>query len=347
MVGSGGVAKSVTVCGGEGATLPATVQRMCRVLAYLGPRVSLADLVTRPANSLVNQSFDPEFHDYMQLGGTGFASWVEGSPDERRPLVYKSCQPAFYDKNLASMCAKLQTNNLLAHIRATGYSPSASINDDNCHPFIYPKLSLALAHNGGLPGWRGMLLDILAASDPAIVAQLCGSTDTEPLYCLLMSQYADPTANMQPDEIIDGLTKFMRKLVEIKRKNGNTRYAKLKFFLADGRDIVVANLGLGYDYAPEIDRGWEELLEAGKGTPERKLAGVVEPVWYLAGSGYGLHDDQFSMKTLWDARTDEVIISSEPLTRDRSDWRRVPFQHVVFFERTAAGCSAKVEKLSF
>ena len=228
------------------------VRAMCRVIGYVGPPVLLADLITKPANSLVNQSFDPEYHDYMQLGGTGFASWQNGSPDEARPLIYKSCQPAFYDNNLHQICNKLLTTNVLAHIRATGYSPSTSINDDNCHPFIYPNVRLALAHNGGLPGWRGMLPDILAAGRPSIVSQLTGSTDTEPLYCLLMSQFEDPAANMDADEIIDGLSRFMKKLVEIKRKHGNAKQAKLKFFLADGNDLVVANIGLGFDYIKDI-----------------------------------------------------------------------------------------------
>jgi glutamine amidotransferase len=329
---------------------------MCRVLGYLGPPVLLADLLTRPANSLVNQSFDAEHHDLLQLGGTGLASWDRTGPDAQEPLLYKSCQPAFYDRNLASVCSKLRTTNLLAHIRATGYSQSAAINDENCHPFIYPKMRLALAHNGGLPGWRDMLRAIVGASKPDIVRQLSGSTDTEPLYALLMSQYDDPTADMKPAEIIDGLRKFMQRILEIKRDHDNVKQAKLKFFLADGNDLVVANIGLGFDFAKEIDAPWEELLKAKKGTPEYALSGVVEPVWYLAGKDYGLHDDQYTFGTVSNGAgsngagsndMDAVVISSEPLTRDPSDWTAVPFQHVVFFRRTDSGCDVTVEKLEF
>ena len=79
---------------------------MCRVLAYLGPSVRLSDLITRPSNSLINQSFDAEYHHLMQVAGAGFASWEKGSPNEREPLIYKSAKPAFYDKNLQALCAK-------------------------------------------------------------------------------------------------------------------------------------------------------------------------------------------------------------------------------------------------
>ena len=111
------------------------------------------------------------------------------------------------------------------------------------------------------------------------MSQLTSSTDTELLYSLLMSQYEDPSANMEADEIIDGLSRFMQKLIEIKRMQGNTQQATLKLFLADGGDLVVANLGLGFDNAHSIETPWEELLSAPRGTPEHGLAGVVEPVY--------------------------------------------------------------------
>jgi glutamine amidotransferase len=324
---------------------------MCRVLGYLGPKVRLADLITRPKNSLINQTFDAEYHHMLQLAGGGFASWEKGTPDERDPLIYKSCQPAFYDKNLQALCAKLETNNLLAHVRATGYSHRASVHDDNCHPFLYPGFRLALAHNGGLPGWREMRSDIMAASKPEIVAHLAGSTDTETLYCLLMSQYEDPTRDMDSDEIIDGLARFMRQIIAIKQRHKNGGLAKLKFFLADGNDLVVANIGLGFDYATEIDTAWEDVRHAKPGTREHKIAGVIEPVWYLSGSDYGEMADgdragQFTMRQRGSAATDAVVISSEHLTEDASEWTPVEFQDVVFFRRGDEGCQVEVQRLA-
>lgn len=320
---------------------------MCRVLGYLGPSVPLEDLMTKPANSLVNQSFDAEYHHLLQLGGTGFASWEKGSLHEEDPLIYKSCQPTFYDKNLRAICAKTRTTNLLAHIRATGYSDRASISEDNCHPFRYPGYRLALAHNGGLPGWRPMLQDILGSCKPEVVAHLSGSTDTEPLYCLLMSQYEDPGADMDVDEIIDGLERFMKQVVQIKRRHGNAKIAKLKFFLADGNDLIVANMGLGTDYAAEIHESWDQLRHAPPGSPEFTLAGVIEPVWYLAGDDYANYEGTYEMAVCNADDASTVIIASEHLTDRPDDWGRVPFQHVVFVAREGERCSVTVRALDF
>jgi glutamine amidotransferase len=320
---------------------------MCRVLAYLGPQLELADLMTKPKNSLVNQSFDARFHHLLQLGGSGFASWEEGSPNETRPLIYRSAKPTFYDKNLSAICENVRTNCLLAHIRATGYSDQASVNEDNCHPFLYPGFRLALAHNGGLPGWRDMLQDIAAASKPAIVRHLSGSTDTEPLYCLLMSQYEDPTADMDGEEILAGLTRFMKQVRDIKKRHGNTKIAKLKFFLADGNDLVVANMGLGENYASEIDGDWDELRQHEPGTREFTLAGVKEPVWYLAGDDYADFEGSYQMRAREGDGASTVIVASEPLTAEADAWKRVPFNHAVFIQRTDGGCRISTAPLEF
>ena len=320
--------------------------RMCRVLAYLGSRVGLDELITKPANSLVNQSFDPEHHHLLQLAGTGLASWDAEGRRPDTPFVYKNSRPSFYDRSLQSLCDHMATTNLLAHIRATSYR-QASVHDENCHPFVYPKFRLALAHNGGLPGWRDMLRDIVDACDPKVVRHLAGSTDTEPLYCLLMSQYADPTADMGVDEIVAGLTKFMRKIRDIKKKHDNRKVAKLKFFLADGNDLVVANMGLASDYAAAVERSHDELVQAPLGSPERTLAGVIEPVWFLAGRDYGLHHGEYRMAETSDDVVDSVIVSSEQLTAREEDWKAVGFQQVVVFRRQPSGCSVQVSTLRF
>ncbi|MDP7039965.1 MAG: class II glutamine amidotransferase [Myxococcota bacterium] len=318
---------------------------MCRVIGYLGPSVSLEDLLTKPANSLVNQSFDAEYHHLLQLGGSGFAAWQKGSPYEDEPLLYKSSQPAFFDKNLQAICRKTRANNVLAHIRATSYSDKAIISDENCHPFLYPGFRLALAHNGGLPGWRSMLQDIIAECKGEIVARLSGSTDTEPLYALLMSQYEDPTRDMDVQEIVGGLQRFMDVLLHIKKKHDNKKVAKLKFFLADGNDLVVANLGFGPDYATAIDQPWEELRHAKPGSTDFTLAGVVEPVWYLKGDDYQQYEGTYDMRVEDGDEASTIIVSSEPLTADQSHWTQVPFQHAVHFSRKEGRCKAQVEKL--
>jgi len=311
----------------------------------LGPSIALEELLTKPKNSLVNQSFDPEYHHLLQLGGSGLASWDKHSPHGGEPLLYKGAKPTFYDRNLASLCRSVRSDNLLAHIRATGYSDRASIHDENCHPFLYRGFKLAMAHNGALPGWRSMLKDILAACKPEVVAHLSGSTDTEPMYCLLMSQFDDPSADLDVDEILAGLRSFMQTILDIKRRHKNSDIAKLKFFLADGDDLVVANMGLGPDFATSIEASWDELRHFDHDSPEFRLAGVLEPIWYLAGDDYSRYEGTYDMKVADGEEASTIIVASEHLTEDHASWKRIPFQHVAYFKRSGDACSIGMQRL--
>lgn len=320
---------------------------MCRVLAYLGPSLPVADLLLRPANSLVHQSFDPKYKDLLQLSGSGFASWEQGSLHEREPLLYKSATPPRSDPELRAICGSAFTTALLAHVRAVKAGNHAPVDTRSCHPFIYPGYRLALAHNGELPGWPELRDDILEASRPEVVANLAGPTDTEALYCLLMSQFDDPKAELGADEIRAGIEQLMSALLAIKRRNDNTSRAKLKLFLANGNSIVVANIGLGVDYATTIDRTWDELHTFPVWSPEFELAGVVEPVWYLAGRDFAKYGQSYDMAACDPEDADTMIVASEPLAADRRHWQSIPFQHIATIERHGDRLRARVEPWDF
>jgi len=51
---------------------------MCRFVLYQGPEIPLADLVTRPRNSLINHSFDSEWRE--EAGDEGTAIIVSSEP---------------------------------------------------------------------------------------------------------------------------------------------------------------------------------------------------------------------------------------------------------------------------
>ena len=56
---------------------------MCRVLAYLGRPLPLADVLYETDNSLVRQAHDPKMTAVMNLAGFGFAAWDEIVPPGR------------------------------------------------------------------------------------------------------------------------------------------------------------------------------------------------------------------------------------------------------------------------
>src|SRR3546814_16328457 len=95
---------------------------MCRVLAYIGPEIPLASLLTEPANSLINQSLDPEAHPDLQLAGWGFGAWGEHLLNPEAPLLYHRPLAAFYDDTVDGLIPSLQVNTMLAQFRAAAYN---------------------------------------------------------------------------------------------------------------------------------------------------------------------------------------------------------------------------------
>jgi glutamine amidotransferase len=137
----------------------------------------------------------------------------------------------------------------------------------------------------------------------------------------------------------------MKKVVELKRRHDNRRIAKLKLFLADGNDLVVANLGLGPDFAPVIDESWEELREAEVGTMDFTLAGVSEPVWFLTGDHYADYEGTYEMRVRDPGAATTAIVASEQLTADADDWQRVGLNHAVVIRRSGPHVDVDVRKL--
>ncbi|NER25791.1 MAG: hypothetical protein F6J96_34880, partial [Symploca sp. SIO1C2] len=116
---------------------------MCRVLAYIGEPIQISQLLLKPDNSMVNQTFDPEDHYMIQLAGFGLATWSKGTLSEEYPLIYKGIKPPFYDRNLGSLCERHETNVLLCHVRGL-----SRIYVDKLYLYILPNsLVLVLARS--------------------------------------------------------------------------------------------------------------------------------------------------------------------------------------------------------
>lgn len=71
---------------------------MCRFVGYLGAEVMLADLISRPANSLIRQSYKAK-ERREPLNGDGFGlRWYEPDVAEG-PCVFTSITPAWSNLN--------------------------------------------------------------------------------------------------------------------------------------------------------------------------------------------------------------------------------------------------------
>ena len=280
---------------------------MCRVLAYLGQPLLLDDLLYEPDNSFIKQTLAPQMLDILNLAGFGMAAWDEGlhTPDE--PLVYKAPTLPLFNPNLRMLAGKIRPRALIAHIRGVRSRAQAIINRENVHPFLFQGTRLVMAHNGDLARFSEIRFDLVRHVLPCFAAQVTGTTDSEWIYALLLSQLDNP-AEPSVEDVTGALQRTCRLLREILDARGIDLASPLNLLMSDGRYVVASRLVLNFGcYDDEL-------------RPEHL---VYHSLWYTHGLRYGTHDGEF--QTVGGAaNTNAVIVSSEPLTRDTSTWVEVP-----------------------
>lgn len=90
---------------------------MCRLLAYQGPPLAVADLLYQPAYSLIKQSYDA--HEMAEpLNGDGFGLGWYAPDTSPEPAVFTAVTPAWNNRNLRYMAPKLVSPCICAHVRA-------------------------------------------------------------------------------------------------------------------------------------------------------------------------------------------------------------------------------------
>lgn len=121
---------------------------MCRFVYYQGLPISLGALLTKPENSLINQSVHSK-EGREPLNGDGFGvAWYQ--LDSEQPAVFKSITPAWSNQNLREIARVVRSPRILGHVRSA--SPGSNVAESNSHPFRHKNLSFM--HNGLLQGFR-------------------------------------------------------------------------------------------------------------------------------------------------------------------------------------------------
>ena len=108
---------------------------MCRVLSYLGYPVLVEDLLYKPDNSFIKQTYHPIYMPHLlNLAGFGLVAWNDELPNTSLPFIYKTDQLPFYDENLRNLTQKISPSCLLTHIRGVPYSDRKIVSKQNVHP---------------------------------------------------------------------------------------------------------------------------------------------------------------------------------------------------------------------
>ncbi|MEO8400287.1 MAG: class II glutamine amidotransferase [Gammaproteobacteria bacterium] len=283
---------------------------MCRILSYLGQPILLEELLYKPDNSFIKQSYHPKYMSYLlNLAGFGMVAWDANSCNLDLPYIYKTTHLPFYDENLRNLAAKISSHCLLAHLRGVSYSDQQIVSQENVHPFLFKDTTVALAHNGVLIDFEKIRFDLLEYIKPEYQKNIHGTTDSEWIYAIFLSHLEKPKENIySSNDIIKAIIDTLKILQKVRHKHNITTASPVNLFISDGNFIAATRFVFDY--------GWRPL----NATASTHFS--YHSLWYTYGERYGCYDDEFKMKG--SNKRASVIIASEPLTEDTTTWIEVP-----------------------
>jgi gamma-glutamyl hercynylcysteine S-oxide hydrolase len=206
---------------------------MCRHLAYLGPPVTLADLVLHQPHSLVEQSWAPaDMRGVGTVNADGFGiGWLVGDPGSgvngavaRR---YRRDRPIWSDASLPDLAASISSGAILAAVRNA--SPGMPVTETACAPFM--EGAWMFSHNGTVAGWPATVAPLADALAPDVLMALDAPTDSAFLWALVRQQLRGgrPAAAVLAEVVGDVLALAPR--------------SRLNLLLHDGLHIAATTVG--------------------------------------------------------------------------------------------------------
>jgi len=315
---------------------------MCRFIVYHGPTLNMASLVIEPEHSMLQLAKKAHCH-YTPINIDGFGiSWY--LPETPIPNVYKDTVPAYKSSDLQSKARDITSSCFFAHVRAAS---QGGVVLPNCHPWAYKNISFM--HNGTVPYFKEIKEDLLERMSPRAVRLIQGSTDSETMFALFITNFErEMGINQDSEEDISEGYEY----IATKEDRTDCMVSALKTTLRQVHFLV-----LQYEYNNGIQsRPAEEQTEldvdgASKSEPLPPSFGIgrlnlavsdgqttctsryvssdpktAHTLYYSTGS----HFDSQNCKVVTANPTEQsaVIVSSEPLSRNYN-CEEVPVNHMV------------------
>ena len=192
---------------------------MCRWMAWLGQPVLIEELVFNTQHGIVDQSLEARM-GAEPTNGDGFGLGWYGHGDS--PALYRSVAPAWSDDNLREIASHIESPLFFVHVRAAIGSP---VQESNCHPFRHKNW--LFVHNGYLEHFHELRRDLMLAIDPGLFADVVGSTDTEVVFKLALT-------NGLEDDPIESLERTVGIIEGVARKRGLAPLVQGTFGVSDG-----------------------------------------------------------------------------------------------------------------
>ena len=272
---------------------------MCRLVGYLGPSLLLEDVLVKPINSIVMQSLHAR-ESSIPTNGDGFGlGWYSPhiSPD---PALFTSISPAWNDRNLLNLTAKIESPAFFAHVRAAS---AGGVTQYNCHPFVYGNWMLM--HNGGIHHFLTIKRHIRHLLDNDIYDWIKGETDSEHLFALFL-QLAKGHDLSQLSVVADVMVATFDTIQQLLSEHGQQGESHYNICLTDGKRLLASRYCTDKNMTPET-------------------------MHYAAGSRFVVKNKRHHMLQEKGQRNC-VLISSEKLTNSNTEWLTVPAHHLMLVD---------------
>ncbi len=270
---------------------------MCRFVAYHGPSIRLADLITLPKHSIIHQSYHAKERT-EPLNGDGFGlAWYAQSSEE--PALFKDVSPAWNNRNLADLPGVVESRTVLAHVRAA--TQGLSVMRSNCHPFAYRQF--AFMHNGNIGNFGRVRRELLGRLSDDAFGAIQGTTDSEHAFGLWIDRWREAEAESPLERMRAAMVSTIGAIGAL---TAQTEVAStLNLAVSDGVRFVASRAAIGDD--PGNTLYWR------RGTGLRCEYGVCR---MDRGSGRA------------------VLVASEPLFEPET-WQPVPLNSTISVDADA------------
>jgi glutamine amidotransferase len=277
---------------------------MCRFIAYLGRPIIVDELLLKPVNSLVHQSYSAEEMS-QTLNGDGFGlGWYVHNISER-PGLFRSISPAWNNSNLLYNAPLIQTDCMFAHVRAAS---EGAISEANSHPFHYEQF--LMMHNGIVPQFSKIKRRLLSLLSDELFLWVKGQTDSEHIFALLMQHFGelrDSATSISAEQVRIGFQQTFDVVQELKKEAGIAHeVSTFNMMITDGYRIF------GTRFSSD---------------PERE----TRTLYYSRGSKFECKNGASTM--VRDESGDQaVLIVSEKLNKREDEWTPIPHNFFIGVE---------------
>ncbi|KAH9456653.1 hypothetical protein MJO28_006727 [Puccinia striiformis f. sp. tritici] len=297
---------------------------MCRLLIFKGEPIGLSHLITKPSHSIINQAFDCRLRlDAGPINADGFGvGWYDTELEDSVPCVFQAITPAWSNRNLHRLAEKIKSPLVFAHVRA---STTGALSEENCHPWIYG--SLLWMHNGNISGFNKIKRLLQAELSDEFFHFPQGSTDSEWAFALFLnelSKVTDARAGNFPYMVLkETMIKTIEKLKSWWISTGEVEPSRMNFAVTDGRSVVATK------YVTSLSEDAASLYFSTGTSFEPSFSPTPSTIPAFGNSDHQPRSAEQYRMHKFDKREKIVLIASEPLTFEKTDWIEIACQTLI------------------